>query len=252
MTQIEGTDIWYFDFQSEDWYSTTRTKVAFVNKDQSIDKSGAPNDEAFFHNASVIYREDFDATNLPMFVPIDAVEYDYTTNTGSKYYRGYWMNYPESTGYTLKIFNKKEKANNSDSEPAEIRSIQFEFTADKTMPMELDVDLEAGKTYGFKVYCNNSTWLGNNGTMTATTPNWDLSTGTSNCGLTTTAAGNYKFTLNYFAVGPTDYKLRIGVTYPVAAGDYQVLYKDDTMSKWFISSVVPAASDRDTVSFFVR
>ena len=256
MTQIEGTNIWYFDYTAAGY--GTYENIAFANMDKSNSGTDntSDNDLGFFSNTTsdpiqVVRRGDHKAS-LPMFVPVVGQTGVKKNNNKAEYYNyGYWMNYPENTGYTLKIYNKKAKANNSDSEPEEIRSLPFEFTADKTMPMELTVDLEAGKTYGFKIYRNDGNYYGNANTMTANTENWAMTTGTGNCGLQTTAAGNYKFTFNYFEVSGS-YQYRVGVTYPVATGDYQLLYKDNTMSKWFKSAIIPRANAADTVSFFVR
>ena len=271
MTQIEGTNVWYFDYKAASWYSTTRTKVAFANKDQKINKSGATNAEAYFHNASVVYRTDFDATHLPMFVPINAVKHDYTTNTGSKYYHGYWMNYPDNTGYTLKIYNKKTKEDTPDkgSNPIELKSIPFTFSANKAMPMNLTVDLEAGKTYGFKIYrnSNDDQWYGNGGTMKNGSSGdsgqtaWEATTSTTNCGLKTTSTGDYVFTLRYGLDNYGNYNYLIGVKYPEAVGNHRVVYTDNAnwsgtahvAQTWTLESrVIPALADAtDTVSFFV-
>ena len=259
MTQIEGTNIWYFDFKAAAWYSTTRTKVAFATVDQSIDKKGASNDEAYFHDASVVYRTDFDVANLPMFVPINSVVNDYTTNTGSKYYRGYWMNYPESTGYTLKIFD------NTSIGASEVKERKFEFPANKAMPMSVTVDLEGGnKTYGFKIYRQDDVWFRNGGTMTnghsgdEGQAEWVFGTeGGTNCGLTTTSAGNYTFKVWVNSDG----NHQVGVHYPESSGDFRVMYTDDVRitkhsgnegASWLLSSVIPGGTESDTISYFVR
>ena len=261
MTQIEGTDIWYYDYLAAG-VPSGRTKVAFATVSQSINKSGASNDEAYFHNASVVYRTDFDGTNLPMFVPINSVVHDYTANTGSKYYRGYWMNYPNNTGYTLKIFDKVSGT----PAPVQVQSIPFEFTGDLTMPMSVTAELEGGRTYGFKIYRNDATWWGNNGTMKISSSGdtgqavWEFTTDKNNCGLTTSVAGDYTFTLTYGAKSGTYYYL-VGVHYPVAQNDYRIMYKD--LATWSQGSAHTAAwghpsraihkedGAKDIVSFYV-
>ena len=105
MTRIEGTNIWYFDFKGAG-YTTTRTKVAFANKNQSIDEATSDNKKIYFYQAEAVYRTDFDAEHLPMYVPLTTASDDYSSKeVRTKYYNnGYWMNYPENTGYWLKIF----------------------------------------------------------------------------------------------------------------------------------------------------
>ena len=259
MTQIEGTNIWYFDFKAEDWYSTTRTKVAFANVEQSINETTDDNAKIYFHNASVVYRTDFDVANLPMFVPINSVVNDYTANTGSKYYRGYWMNYPESTGYTLKIFD------NTGGSASLVKERDFPFSADKAMPMSVTVDLEGGnKTYGFKIYRVDNKWYSNGGTMTNGHSGdtgqavWGFGDDVSdNCGLTTTSAGNYTFKLDFNSGG----YYQVGVHYPESTGDFRVMYTDDVRidnhddsegASWLLSSVIPGNTASDTISYFVR
>lgn len=126
------------------------------------------------------------------------------------------------------------------------------------MPMELDVDLEAGQTYGFKIWRNDGlntgagSYYGNTGTMTANAEGWSMTTGaSSNAGLQTTAAGSYKFVLNFYEIS-SDYQYRVSVTYPVATGDYRLVYKDNVQTKEFKSAIIPKAKAQDTVSFFVR
>lgn len=257
MTRIAGTNIWYFDFKAAG-YNTTRTKVAFANVEQSINKSGASDDEAYFNNASVVYRTDFDASHLPMFVPINSVEYDYTTNTGSKYYRGYWMNYPDSTGYELRIYNKKERSYDTDPFELSYKRQIFNFTGDKTMPMSVTVDLEANRTYGFKIYRTDGTYWGNANTMTNGHSGdegqavWEFKTETSNAGLTTTGAGYYTFTLSYGEDVSSNFNYLVGVRYPESSGDFRVLYKDNDHTNWRPSAIIPLATDTTIVSYFVR
>ena len=252
MTQIEGTNIWYFDYKAAG-YNTTRTKVAFANKNQSIDKTGASDAEAYFHDASVVYRTDFDASNLSMFVPIDAVKHDYTSNTGSKYYHGYWINYPENTGYTLKIFDGKGGS------ASFVKDQVFTHNANKSMPMSISMELTGGTTYGFKIYRNDVKWYGNSGTMTngssgdGTQTVWEFTTeASSNCGLTTTSSGIYTFTLSYGKDANENYNYLVGVRYPESVGDFRLQYKDDINSTWKTSSVIPAVTESDTISYFVR
>lgn len=241
-----GSNIWYFDAEAAGVNASYQT-IVFTD----IDQHGC---NYFYNNVKVIKRDDYYSTKMPMFVPLaNQTPVSMNGNTANYYNNGYWMNYPENTGYTLKIYNQK-----AESGATELKSIPFEFTANKTMPMELDVDLEAGQTYGFKIWRNdglntgNGSFYGNTGTMTANTEGWAMTTdASSNTGLQTTAAGNYKFLLNFYEIS-SDYQYRVSVTYPVTTGDYRLLYKDDVHTLWHPSAIILKANAKDTVSFFVR
>ncbi len=248
MTQIEGTNIWYYDYEAEHGAKDGGEikgyeDVVFVETEQ--------NNYKFFHNNKAARRGDF-KHSLPMFVPINSIT---ETKNGTKYYSsGYWMNYPENTGYSLLIYNQKAKAG-----ATKLYELPFEYTEDKTMPMELVVDLEAGQTYGFEIKRADGNYYSNTGTMTANSTNWAMETEkASYCGLQTTAAGDYTIRLYYSS---SNYK--IDVTYPVAVNDYRIVYTDlATWSKtahtasWnHPSRVITKNSSateikKDTVSFF--
>jgi uncharacterized repeat protein (TIGR02543 family) len=254
----EGSKIYYFDAEAAGVNASYQT-VVFTELDQHTYNWFSKTEDV---KNKVIKRDDYYSSKLPMYVPLAVQTADPKNgNTADYYWQGYWMNYPENTGYTLKIYNKKTRSDAPDAgskDPVELKSIPFEFTADKTMPMELDVDLEAGQTYGFKIYRNDGlntgagSYYGNTGTMTANAEGWSMTTGaSSNAGLQTTAAGSYKFVLNFYEIS-SDYQYRVSVTYPVASGDYRLLYKDDVHTLWHPSAVIPKANAKDTVSFFVR
>lgn len=240
MTQIEGTNIWYFDYEGEGY--ATRANVAFTEGNQ--------HGYHWFNKTNVV-RCSGHVKELQMFVPLTTKSF--TKNECDYYNDGYWMNYPENTGYSLLIYNQKAKAG-----ATKLYEIPFEFTEDFTMPMELVVDLEAGQTYGFEIKRADSKYYSNTGTMTANTTNWSMTTNQSSyCGLQTTAAGSYTF--NFFYNG----EYRIGVTYPVAINDYRIVYTDlatwsqgvHTASWNHPSGVITKNSSatevkKDTVSFF--
>jgi hypothetical protein len=99
------------------------------------------------------------------------------------------------------------------------------------MPLTVSVDLEAGKTYGFKILREDNTYFSNSGTMTANSNDWSFTYGIGqNCGLKTTLAGDYTFTLKYTTPDKNDlnkYEYCVDVVYPVSVGDYRVIYKDN-------------------------
>ena len=259
MTQIEGTNIWYFDYEAAGlthWKNDGAFEdVAFANVDQHT-TAAKSDDVSWFKNAKVARRGDY-KTSLPMFVPLAGQTPVHAGGSGinSDYYNsGYWMNYPENTGYSLLIYNQKAKDG-----AVKLYEYPFEYTENYDMPMELVVDLEAGQTYGFEIKRADGTYYSNTGKMTANTTNWAMETDKSSyCGLQTTAAGNYTFSFYY-----SSSKYRMDVTYPVAVNDYRIVYTDlATWSKtahtasWYHPSRVimknGSATEvkKDTVSFF--
>ena len=262
MTQIEGTDIWYFDYTALEWGGWQNVAFANMNKANSGEDNTSNNDLAFFSNTAenpiqVVRRGDH-KTSLPMFVPLTGITPQKKNNNKAEYYfEGCWMNYPENTGYTLYIFNTNASDGMSHSE---IKHIDFGHAADNAMPVSITTDLEAGKTYGFKIKSADGSWYGNRGTMTnghsgdGSQTVWEFKTGTANdCGLTTSGAGDYKFTLSFgLDADNTNYNYHVAVHYPEATGDFRVQYQDNENSTWKTSAVIPAGTEADTVSYFVR
>ena len=244
MTKIEGTNIWYYNYSvHSDIKIYNYTSVAFT-KDQQYNYE-------FFHKTEVVRRGDFNS-NVPMFVSMKA---DKVTKNESSYYNyGYWMNYPTNTGYTLKIYNKVKGDG-----VQEWRSIPFEYSEDMMMPLTLSVSgMESGKTYGFKILRADNTWYGNSGTMTTNSSGdvgqtaWEFTKEVNdNCGLTTTAAGTYVFTLKYGKDRNSNYNYLVGVEYPASVGDYRLAYKDNT-HPFHPGHLLKKRDGKDTVSFFVH
>ena len=248
MTRIEGTNIWYYDYEAEHGAKDGGEikgydDVVFVETEQ--------NNFKFFYNNKAARRGEF-KHSLPMFVPINSVT---ETKNGTKYYSsGYWMNYPENTGYSLLIYNQKAKAG-----ATKLYELPFEYTEDKTMPMELVMDLEAGQTYGFEIKRADGNYYSKDETVTANKTGLVVSTGQSTyCGLQTTAAGDYKFSLYY-----SNSNFKMDITYPVAVNDYRIVYtdlatwsKDAHTASWSHPSRVitknssATETKKDTVSFF--
>lgn len=269
MTRIEGTNIWYFDY-TEAGYST-RSVVAFANMDKSNSGTDntSDNSKAYFANTTtpiqVARRSDHNA-NLPMFVPIAQTGVKLNSNKANYTSEGYWMNYPENTGYSIRLFNQITGVGTY-----EVDSIPVEFTEDYTLAETINVLMDAGHTYGFKLFRADNVWMGNTGTMTNGASGdvgqtaWEFrqknddSSDKPNCGLTTTAAGTYTFSVSYGKKG-SSYDYLVGVHYPVVAGDFQILYKDTTTwsngkhsGTWsHPSRIIEArANGVDTISFFV-
>ena len=250
MTQIKGTNIWYY-------YATyiktnQRSKVSFANVNQSYDQT-ATNENSFFQNAKVVYRTDLDyEKRLPMFVP-HTTQSDYFSNTKSTYYNhGYWINYPTNTGYKLHIFDENGNKIND-----QLVEIPFEYGDNIIMPWSVSVSLEGAKTYAFKIQRADNQWYGNNGTMTTNSSGdvgqtaWEFTTGTDNCKITTTAPGRYVFTLKYGKDRNNNYNYLVGVEYPASVGDYRLAYKDDT-HPFHPGHLLKKRAGTDIVSFFVH
>ena len=250
MTQIKGTNIWYY-------YATyiktnQRSKVSFANVNQSYDQT-ATNENSFFQNAKVVYRTDLDyEKRLPMFVP-HTTQSDYFSNTKSTYYNhGYWINYPTNTGYKLHIFDENGNKIND-----QLVEIPFEYGDNIIMPWSVSVSLEGAKTYAFKIQRADNQWYGNNGTMTTNSSGdvgqtaWEFTTGTDNCKITTTAPGTYVFTLKYGKDRNNNYNYLVGVEYPASVGDYRLAYKDDT-HPFHPGHLLKKRAGTDIVSFFVH
>ena len=255
MTHIAGTQIWYYDCSVHDNEIKGYTNVVF-NKHQQ-------DDYEWFSNTEVVRRGDMDADKLPMFVPIKGQNPELKNNNTTKYYnKGYWMNYPENTGYKLQIYD------GTGNSAKEVASIRFPYSTNTIMPLTVSVDLEAGKTYGFKILREDNVYFGNDGTITENITNWSFETGKSNCGLQTTLAGDYTFTLKYAAPDqkdPNNYQYCVDVVYPVSVGDYRVVYTDNAQwsqtaahgAKWYHPSYAIKKNSSatevktDIVSFFI-
>ena len=266
MTNIPGTKIWYFDYTARGWDAWQRVAFANMDKANSGTDNTSNNDLGFFANTTetpiqVVRRGDH-TTQLPMYVPYNGT-YQLLNSSKAKYFfEGYWMNYPENTGYELYIYNDKQ--NPSSHGESYYRRLYFDMSEGKTLPLTIKTDLEGGHTYGFKFVRRGSSdsWYGNTGTMTnghsgdVGQGDWQFEpspTVYSDCGLTTSSAGNYEFTLTYGEKSSKFYYM-VGVKYPEATGDYRVMYKDDETEsgEWFVSHVIPRLLNKDTVSFFVR
>ncbi len=254
----EGSKIYYFDAEGAS-VNASYTYVAFTELEQTDYKNFAKTNSV---KNKVAYRGDYNSTKLPMFVPLaDQTPVSKNSNLADYYNEGYWMNYPENTGYALRLFN---------SSGVEIDSIPFEFTPDKTMPMSVEYILDGSKTYQFKLYRTDGKWFGNNGTMKAGASgdigetSWEFKekdgeTTRNNCQIKTNAAGTYTFTLDFGDKG--GYNYLIGVHYPAAANDFQILYNDNAEwslgsahdANWVHPSRIIRARENgvDTISFFV-
>lgn len=249
MTQIEGTNIWYYDCNA----MTERANVVFTKDNK--------HDNQWFYQTEAVRRDDYNR-NLPMYVPIDLKTQ--TINETDYYNTGYWMNYPENTGYTLRIYNTW----NADNATGAAREYPFPFSADTKMPLKLGVEFNFTDQAWFMIYRKDGQLLGKKYTMKQEYHETALDVGSINkIEIKTSAAGEYKFTLSYLNIGTEvspNYQYYIYVEYPVSIGDYRILYKDGATwsqssahdASWYHESDIIRKNSgeeakADTVSLFV-
>jgi len=254
MTQITGTDIWYFD------YSDASAFIAAENNGKLAFTWGNHMTQANFGNVDAIYRTDF-SEGTPLFIPaVGQNKEDKSTTccgTGHYYNRGYWTNYTGSkTGYTLLIYNSSD---------VEIKRIPFNSVSnDMRMTMKATVDLEAATTYKVEILRDNGHYYKNNGARNFSNSqvNWEYREDLDKGNLLTTAAGDYVFTLSYVDMNSDhNFQIRMKVDYPAAVNDFQVMYNDNATwslgtahgSNWRHPSrmIKARANGVDTISFFV-
>ena len=259
MTRIGDSDVYYYDYEA-----TPNTNddpglyIAFADAKQDGKEPIGEGDQTKCHVSWPIEHTRSFNEGTPMFVAANYIHYYW----GANYYNaGYWTNYVGETGYTLKIYDK------IDGGRKELYSIPFEAaTTDNNIPFKAVVDLEAGKTYGFKFVRANGIWYKNDNDGTMTNSNhtdwpfiWDDKDGSA-CGITTTAAGEYTFTLN---LNNATGNLQISVDYPAAVGDYRILYRDNGTTNWsgnprpqnwyHPSRIIKKKKDaKDIISFFIN
>ena len=271
MTRIGETDVWYFDYGA---LGITPSQYVSFTEYSHDDTNGVKYfwKKTVDGGANVVYparrgNDLADKANAlgfyaktPMFVPLATqpavVKNNYDSGKANYYNDGYWTKYTAGTGYTLELYY------DSDGSSC-IQSVPF-TSADELMPMQAVLDLEANAHYRFQLKRDGDVYYGNPSEMTYTdhgqgtawemTPDAKRDNKFAMCRIHTNASGNYTFNLSYSgnSATPVYYCLRIEVDYPVASGDYRLLYKDDVHTKWHPSAVIPRVNAKDTVSFFVR
>ena len=267
MTRMDESNIWYVDATGKD------TKFLVFGKDEQVKYD-------WFSDTEVIRRGDYNSS-LPMFVPIadqTPTELNKYTNTEGKdcvtkyYNKGYWMNYPENTGYTLDLFN-----HHSDNDPA--RYFIYPYSKNTIFPLQLEVEInaenvvEGNKKIWFRIHRNDGKNFGGDATNFPTvnpgTTGGFIAENDYKVELITPIAGTYTFILDYTYNEKTkDYQYRIDVDYPAAVGDYRILYRDAAEKTWsgkdknkegdeikwyHPSRVIKKGEDRkDIISFYIN
>jgi hypothetical protein len=258
----EGSKIYYFDAEAAG-VNASYTNVAFTE----LDQHGC---NYFYNNNKVIRRSDYKATTLPMFVPSTQTPEAMNSNTANYYNKGYWMNYPENTGYTLRIYSTPGANNATGAD----REYLIPYSADKKMPLKQDVEINFSGQSWFIIYRNDGNYLQGTHTFKQTDHDDYAMSSTDNAGtaskmtLLSDGEGIYTFNLSYHGDGanPENFNYYINVDFPAAVGDYRIVYKDNATwsqgsahdASWYHpSKVIPkikgdaTEAKKDTVSFFV-
>ncbi|MCQ2324796.1 MAG: InlB B-repeat-containing protein [Paludibacteraceae bacterium] len=235
MTKIKNTDINYFRIADDkmSWDEVTNGIVLFTNKGNAqqnfyLTKVAYPH----HNNSKSCYR-----ACLPLFVPRDWI----TTNiNSSQYYNdGIWMKY-NSTESGFRIKGSWDSWTSND----------YKFVAETPGGYEFKttLHLDAGTTYGFKIYDDDNRTYSIKGVMTATScTNWYMYMDQDNCQITTSEAGDYTFVLN---LGSGE--VIVSVEYPLSNDDYRVVAKQSSEVKWEGDLIKNSknVAKKDTTSFF--
>lgn len=264
MTRIDGTDIWYFDCEAAG-VNASYDDVVFTELNQHGYGYFAKTDTK---QNKVVRRGDY-KSSMPMFVPVEQDGVSMNGGLAIYYNEGYWMNYPENTGYTVRIYN----AWNADkASPA--REYYFPYSSDKKMPLKLDVEFNTTDAKWFMIYRNDGVYLSVNAEMTqASHTNYRIKSSNDKIKIQPSAPGIYTYTLTYYDDEEKDGSgkaygnmYHITVDYPVSVGDYRILYKDNATwsqgtahtASWChpsdaVNKISGEATEakKDTVSLFV-
>ena len=254
MTNIGGTNIWYYDYSGTKLVTDSKQYIAFTDGN----KSGQDN----FDEASVIYRADY-YPEMNMYVPVNYID-QYLNNHDSKrscyYEQGYWMKYNEEmSGYNLRIYdgqgkNLLEKMELKTATPGSRNTFTVKFNVEGAGSGK--VELEGHDQGNYHGVSYSGTYYGNSGSIDGTIADWKFSHGASKANINFVSAGEYTFTLDC----ATDGYLKLNVTFPLATGDFRIKCNglrttaDDEKSDAY-SNVIPQltadGTRKDTVSFFV-
>lgn len=240
MTRIPNTRIFYLDYSGLSGHDQVKQYVLFTSK-------SLPNNIYNLYEMAAVTRGDYKkASGNNMCVAENFREKD-KNKTG--YYCGYWMNYNDTkAGINLRIYS---------GGGSEITSADGDFTlsAAGSRTYTATVPLSANTTYKMELQGYNNTYYKNNGTMVSTNCTaWPYVDRQATVGyITTTAAGEYKFTLNCAD------KLYLTADFPLAVNDYKLVFSgkvavggiDETYSSSVIRHIGDEGTKKDTLGFFV-
>ena len=241
MTNIAGTNIWYYEYNPNvsPFSGRTITHVTFADQSRS---------SGYFNSCTAVYRTDFQSC-MNMFIMTDNTGVKY--NSQNCFYRntnkisghdskGYWANYGElNSGYYL---------NN-------LAGGSYEFTdpdGDGTYTTTLSLEGNKDDYYFYVGGCNGWNWSSEH-VYTTANPSGTLNpyasvTGNDNMvKLCTTAGGYYTFSLTPTNSGRN---ITVAITYPISSGDYRVTYTHD--GKAFPSNIIKTGQSSGTVSLWLN
>ena len=242
MTRINGTNIFYYNYGN----ITTYKYIAFTDHNQGHGQGDDGSGYQWFDQCQVVYRGDFNNC-----VPLYVMDYnggkDYRNQHDGKqtcYYRdGYWTTYMgTSSGYWLHIDG------NGVADP----SHEMTTTTVGKRVYTHKVSLNGNQTpYNLWFGGCNGTNYGVESNMTVTNcTEWNLYSGSASVNLYATAAGDYTFILYCNPDG----HFQLSVEFPVAEGDFQLVYDDEQQtphpSDYIRSSTIDGKLD--TVSMYIR
>ncbi len=243
MTRIGDSHTYYLDYSNLSGHSSVTQYVVFTSK--YFSKPGSGN--YVLYDMAAVTRGDYSKSTNNMCVAENYREKD-KNRTG--YYCAYWMNYnDDKAGIKLKVYSGGGAAIDVNKDFESIAVGSREYTA--------SVTLSANTTYSLSLLGDNGTWYNNDNSGTMVNTNctaWPFVDRQKSPGhITTTAGGTYKFTLNCAD------KLYLTADYPLAVGDYQVVFNGKVavggITERYPSSVIrhigDAGTKKDTVSFFV-
>ncbi len=255
MTNIAGTNIWYYDYSSAPGISSTRNYISFTNGDQT--------NKDYFDQTSAIYRGDF-YPEMNMFVPQNYIT-NYLNKHDNKqtayYNNGYWMKYNDAeAGYRLRIYdgqglNLQQTIPFITATPDSRDTYEATFHVSGAADAKFElVGYDQGNVNGVSYA---GTFYGNTGSINSNLDSWwyfEPDKGKTNIKLI--SKGDYVFKLQC----GTDGKLYVKVSYPLATGDFRIKYnglrttKDAEKTDVYSDAIPRLREDgtrTDTVSFFV-
>lgn len=251
MTRIGDSRIYYLDY-------TKAANGADINSSDLDQISGRVlfTSKSFATGTYVLYemaaikRGDFSKTSSNKLFVAENFREDDKNKTG--YYVGYWMNYKEEDpGIKLDIHDGESLLEGIPVFQL-IEGSDNEYTA--------TYHLSGNNTYSLGLLGDNGTYYNNDNSSTMTSNSctgWVYVDRQATPGhITTTADGDYKFTLT------CSDRLTLSVEYPLSVGDYRLVYSgvlEDTTSapahvhpSKIIRQLASGVAERkDTVSFFV-
>ncbi len=141
-----------------------------------------------------------------------------------------WANTNSSENYDVKILRLYVNGSKSGDPYGNVDFVKVNATT-----ATASISLGSGWTYGFNIADGCGHYYGNAGTMTENNCGpWVTNVNGTDCGLTTTNAATYIFTINYSNLS----MITTSVTYPSAnQASGKVIYFDNNVLKWTGSSI---------------